>query len=216
MLHNLGQSNSLISHLVSELRDINIQNDRARFRRNLGRIAGLIGFEISKQLPYVERDVTTPLAVAKCQVLREIPVLATILRAGLAMHQGLLELFEGAECAYISAYRKHNKDGSFEIALEYIACPDLTDKILILSDPMLGTGASMVLTLKELFKSWKPREIHTVSAIAARPGVEHVTKELPHVHIWTAAIDDALNSKAYIVPGLGDAGDLAFGGKVQN
>ena len=216
MIHNLSETNSIASQFVAELRDETIQRDRLRFRRNLERIGEIVAYEISKNIPYNSQSVTTCLGKANCQLPSHQPVLATILRAGLPLHQGLLNYFDKADCAYISAYRKHRPDGSFDICLQYVSCPDLTGRILIVSDPMLATGASIVSTLQELYKSAKPSRIHIVAAIACQPGIDHVLRHLPEVEIWAGAIDPELNSKAYIVPGLGDAGDLAFGPKIQD
>lgn len=216
MVVNLSQQHSLVSNWISELRDVNIQQDRMRFRTNLERIAGVIAYEISKVLPFKEVETETPLGTATCKVLQEQPVLATILRAGLPMHNGLLNYFDKADNAFIAAYRKHEKDGSFEIKLEYMSCPDLEDRILILSDPMLATGASLVKTIHFLKEEGKPKEIHIVAAIACSIGIEFVKREEPSVTIWCGDIDDELTAKSYIVPGLGDAGDLAFGTKTQS
>lgn len=216
MINNLSDQHSLISNWVSELRNVEVQNDRMRFRRNLERIGEAIAYEISKTLPFEENEITTPLGTATCKMLKEQPVLATILRAGLPLHQGLLNFFDKADNAFISAYRKHNKDGSFEINLEYISCPDLGDRILIISDPMLATGASLVKTIQYLREEGPPREIHVVAAIACTVGIEYVKREQSTVKIWCGDIDDELTAKGYIVPGLGDAGDLAFGLKTQN
>lgn len=216
MINNLSDQHSLVSNWVSELRDVEVQNDRMRFRRNLERIGEAIAYEISKTLPFEEKEITTPLGTANSKLLKEQPVLATILRAGLPLHQGLLNFFDKADNAFISAYRKHNKDGSFEINLEYISCPDLDNRILIISDPMLATGSSLVKTIHYLKEEGPPREIHIVAAIACTVGIEYVKREQPSVKIWCGDIDDELTAKGYIVPGLGDAGDLAFGVKTQN
>jgi uracil phosphoribosyltransferase len=216
MIRNLSEEYSLVSNWISELRDVDVQNDRMRFRRNLERIGEAIAYEISKTLPFEEKEITTPLGTAVCKVLKEQPVLATILRAGLPLHQGLLNFFDSADNAFISAYRKHHKDGSFEINLEYISCPDLENRILIISDPMLATGSSLVKTIHYLRNEGPPKEIHIVAAIACTVGIEYVKREQPSVKIWCGAIDDELTAKGYIVPGLGDAGDLAFGVKTQN
>lgn len=215
MIHNLSSTNSLLQQFVAEIRDVEVQSDRMRFRRNMERIGAVIGYEISRVLRYERRDVTTPLGTAACQVPGDTPVLCTILRAGLALHQGLLGMFDHADTAYVSAYRKHKHDGQFDIKLEYVSCPNLQDRVLIISDPMLATGSSMVLTLEELFAEGMPRETHIATAIACRVGIDRVLKGLKNVHIWAAAVDEKLDSRAYIVPGLGDAGDLAFGPKVQ-
>lgn len=216
MVINLNQHYSLISNWVSELRDVEIQSDRMRFRRNLERIGEAIAFEISKTLEWEEREIQTPLGAASCKMLKNQPVLATILRAGLPLHQGLLNYFDKADNAFISAYRKHNvNDGTFEISLDYISCPDLENRVVILSDPMLATGASLVKTIQYLRDEGNPAAIHVVCAIASTIGIEYVTRAEPGVKIWCAAIDDELTGKGYIVPGLGDAGDLAFGSKIQ-
>ncbi len=215
MVINLSEQHSLISNWVSELRDVDIQTDRMRFRRNLERIGEVAAYEISKVMPFVEKDVQTPLGTATCKVLQVNPVLATILRAGLPLHQGLLNYFDLADNAFISAYRKHNQDGSFEISLDYISCPELEDRVVIVSDPMLATGSSLVKTIHYLKEEGRPREIHIVAAIACTVGIEYVKREEPSVTIWCGDIDDELTAKGYIVPGLGDAGDLAFGAKVQ-
>lgn len=187
-----------------------------RFRTNLERIAEVIAYEISKVLPFKETETETPLGTATSKMLKEQPVLATILRAGLPMHNGLLNYFDKADNAFIAAYRKHEKDGSFEIKLEYMSCPDLEDRIVIISDPMLATGASLVKTIHFLKEEGKPKEIHIVSAIACSIGIEYVKREEPSVTIWCGDIDEELTAKSYIVPGLGDAGDLAYGVKTQN
>lgn len=215
MIVNLSQQHSLISNWVGELRDVNVQTDRMRFRRNLERIGEVAAYEISKVLPFTEQEIQTPLGTAVHKVLKEQPVLATILRAGLPLHQGLLNFFDKADNAFISAYRKHHKDGSFEISLEYVSCPDLENRVLIISDPMLATGSSLVKTIHYLKEEGRPKEIHIVAAIACTVGIEYVKREEPGVTIWCGDIDDELTAKGYIVPGLGDAGDLAFGTKVQ-
>jgi uracil phosphoribosyltransferase len=215
MVHNLSEKHSLVSNWVSELRDVTIQSDRLRFRRNLERIAEAIAYELSKTLPYITREVETPLGIHNSLVLKEQPVLATILRAGLAMHTGLLSFFDRGDNAFISAYRKHHRDGSFEINLEYVSCPELDNRIVIISDPMLATGASLVKTIEYLKDEGNPSQIHFVCAIACTIGIEYVRREAPDVIIWCGDIDDELTAKGYIVPGLGDAGDLAFGSKMR-
>jgi uracil phosphoribosyltransferase len=215
MVINLSEQHSLVSNWLAEIRDVSVQSDRMRFRRNLERIGETAAFEISKLLPFEEREIQTPLGTATCKTLKEQPVLATILRAGLPLHQGLLNYFDRADNAFISAYRKHNKDGSFEISLDYVSCPDLEGRILIISDPMLATGSSLVKTIHFLKEEGGPSAIHIVTAIACTVGIEYVTREEPSVTIWCGDIDEELTAKGYIVPGLGDAGDLAFGIKVQ-
>ena len=216
MVINLSEKQSLVGNWVAELRDVQLQADRMRFRRNLERIAEAISYEISKKMEYEEKEIETPLGTAVSKVLKSQPVLATILRAGLPMHQGMLNYFDKADNAFISAYRKHHKDGTFEISLDYVSCPDLEDRIVIISDPMLATGSSLVKTIQYLKDEGNPREIHIVCAIACTVGIEYVKREEPSVIIWCGAIDDELTAKGYIVPGLGDAGDLAFGTKMQS
>ena len=215
MIVNLSQQHSLVSNWISEIRDITIQGDRMRFRRNLERIGEVAAYEISKVLAFKETEVETPLGTASSKVLEVQPVIATILRAGLPLHQGLLNYFDKADNAFISAYRKHSKDGSFEISLDYISCPEIEDRVLIISDPMLATGSSLVKTIHFLKAEGRPKEIHIVAAIACTVGIEYVKREDPSVTIWCGDIDDELTAKGYIVPGLGDAGDLAFGVKIQ-
>lgn len=215
MVINLSDQCSLVSQWVAELRDVQIQTDRMRFRRNLERIGEIAAYEISKVLDYEEKEVQTPLGISVCDVLKEQPVLATILRAGLPLHQGLLNYFDKADNAFISAYRKHQRDGSFEISLEYVSCPELENRVVIISDPMLATGSSLVKTIQYLREEGHPREIHIVVAIACTVGIEYVLRSEPNVKLWCGAIDEELTAKGYIVPGLGDAGDLAFGVKVQ-
>jgi uracil phosphoribosyltransferase len=215
MVVNLSERYSLLSDWISEIRDEAVQKDRMRFRRNLERIGEVAALEISKHLAFTETEIQTPLGTASAKVLKDQPVLGTILRAGIPLHQGLLNYFDKADNAFISAYRKHQRDGSFEISLEYISCPDLENRVLILSDPMLATGSSLVKTIQYLKDEGPPSEIHIVTAIACTVGIEYLHREEPHVKIWCGDIDDELTAKGYIVPGLGDAGDLAFGSKVQ-
>jgi uracil phosphoribosyltransferase len=215
MVINLSKQYSLVSDWISELRDEKIQQDRMRFRRNLERIGEVSAYEISKHLGHVDKEIQTPLGTVVCQVLQEQPVIATILRAGLPLHQGLLNFFDKADNAFISAYRKHKRDGSFEISLEYVSCPELENRVVILSDPMLATGSSLVKTIQFLREEGHPKEMHIVTAIACTVGIEFVKRTEPNCRIWCGAIDDELTAKGYIVPGLGDAGDLAFGTKVQ-
>ncbi len=216
MIHNLCESHSLISNWVAELRDVTVQGDRMRFRLNLERIAEVIGFEISKTLPFKAKEIKTPMATTSALVLADQPVLATILRAGLGMHNGLLRYFDKADNAFLSAYRKHEADGSFDIKLEYMSAPSTQDKIVLLSDPMLATGASLVKAAQFLNNNGIPTKLHIVCAIACTQGLEYVTNALPDAEIWCATIDETLTDKGYIVPGLGDAGDLAYGGKLQH
>lgn len=215
MVHNLSKQHSLISNWVSELRNVDIQLDRMRFRRNLERIAEVMGYEISKHLETEEQEITTPMGTATCRMLKEQPVLATILRAGLAMHNGLLNYFDRADNAFLSAYRKHKPDGSFEIRLEYMSCPEIDGRVVIISDPMLATGSSLVKAIQYLKEEGEIKELHIVCAIACSVGIEFVLRAEPKAIIWCGDIDEELTAKGYIVPGLGDAGDLAYGAKMQ-
>ncbi|TND09788.1 MAG: uracil phosphoribosyltransferase [Bacteroidetes bacterium] len=215
MIIELGKHNSLLNQFIAELRNTEVQSDSMRFRRNLERIGEIFAYEISKLLDWQEKEITTPLGIAHVPVLKQQPVVSTILRAGLPMHQGMLNYFDGAENAFISAYRRHHKDGTFDVHVEYLSTPDLTDKVLILCDPMLATGTSMVLTYQAMLTRGKPKHLHVVSAIASSAGVDYVKKHLPeNTTIWAAAIDEELTAQSYIVPGLGDAGDLAYGIKL--
>ncbi len=216
MIINLSDQHSLVSNWVGELRDRDIQCDQMRFRRNLERIGEVAAYEISKKLAWENKEVTTPLGIANCKMLQSQPVLATILRAGLGMHNGLLNYFDKGENAFISAYRKHQPDGSFEIRLEYMSCPEIEDKVVIISDPMIATGASLVKVIQYLKQEGNIKELHIVCAIACTVGLEFVLRAYPKATIWCGDIDDELTAKGYIVPGLGDAGDLAFGPKIQS
>jgi uracil phosphoribosyltransferase len=216
MVINLSKEHSLVNNWIAELRDVEIQKDRMRFRRNLERIGEIAAYEISKILPYEEVEVQTPMGIALSKMMTEQPVLATILRAGLPLHQGLLNYFDKADAAFISAYRKHDKNGSFEISLEYFSSPELEGRIVIVSDPMLATGASLVKSIQYMREEGEPKEIHIVAAIACTVGIEYVRRNVPKATIWCGGIDDELTAKGYIVPGLGDAGDLAFGVKIQS
>ncbi len=216
MIVNLSDQHSLVSNWVSELRNVNVQDDRLRFRRNLERIGEIAAYEISKTMPWRSVEIPTPLGTHESKLLEHQPVLATILRAGLPLHNGMLNYFDKADNAFISAYRKHHRDGSFEISLEYMSCPVLDDRIIIISDPMLATGASIVKTIQYMKSEGSPREIHVVVAIACTIGIEFIKRECgDDIRIWCGDIDDELTAKGYIVPGLGDAGDLAFGTKMQ-
>jgi uracil phosphoribosyltransferase len=215
MVINLSQDYSILCDWVAEIRDQSVQTDRMRFRRNLERIGEIAGYEISRLLPFEEIEIQTPLGYAASKVLKTQPVLATILRAGLPLHQGLLNVFDKADNAFISAYRKHEPDGSFEISMSYITSPELENRVLIISDPMLATGSSMVKTVQQLRSEGNPAEIHIVTAIACTVGIEYLRRALPSCKIWCGAIDDELTAKGYIVPGLGDAGDLSYGSKTQ-
>lgn len=217
MVINLSERHSLVTNWISELRNTDIQNDRMRFRINLERIGEIMAYEISRQLPWKETEVQTPLGIHNSKVLEHQPVLATILRAGLPLHNGLLRFFDKADNAFVSAYRKHHRDGTFDIQLEYLSCPSLEGRVLIISDPMLATGASLVKTIDAMKEEGTPAEIHFVCAIACTVGIEYLRREVgDDVHIWCGDIDEELTAKGYIVPGLGDAGDLAFGTKSQS
>ncbi|MCI4651616.1 uracil phosphoribosyltransferase [Phaeodactylibacter sp.] len=214
-MFDLSQTPSIANQFIAELRDINVQSDRMRFRRNLERLGEILAYEVSKTLAYMPKSVATPLGEAEVALSDQKVVLATILRAGLPMHQGMLHYFDHAESAFVSAYRKHHKDGSFDVHVEYISCPDLTGKTLIIADPMLATGASMSLAIESLLEQGQPAAIHVVTAVAATAGVEHLQRVMPEAHLWVGAVDEELTAKSYIVPGLGDAGDLSYGEKVQ-
>jgi len=216
-IHNLSLQNSILNTFLSELRDKEIQKDHMRFRRNIERIGEILGYEMSKVLNYKTSKVKTPLGTCDINLPSNDIVLCSVLRAGVPLHNGLLNYFDKAENAFISAYRhhKHNPE-SFEIVVEYLACPNLENKTLILADPMLATGHSMVATFNALKPFGNPKEIHLVSVIGANEGVDYVQNYFdPNSHLWIATIDEKLNDKGYIVPGLGDAGDLAFGEKLQ-
>ncbi|MEE9439916.1 MAG: uracil phosphoribosyltransferase [Saprospiraceae bacterium] len=216
MIHYLYKQNSLLTQFVAELRDVNIQKDRFRFRKNLERIGQVFAYEISKNITYSDCDVTTPMGIATCSLSNQKIVLATILRAGLPLHNGLLSFFDKADNAFVSAYRKHHKSGAFEINMQYITCPNIDDCVLIISDPMLATGASIQKSIDALLEYGKPKEIHVTVAIASTDGIRHIDRLYPDIHLWVAAEDEELTAKSYIVPGLGDAGDLSFGSKIQD
>jgi len=216
MIHNLSDSHSIANRFVAEMRNAAVQTDRMRFRRNMERIGEIMAYEISKTLTYSPREVETPLGIAEVEVPQENIVLATILRAGLPMHQGFLNIFDAADNAFVSAYRRHHKDGTFDIQVEYTSCSSLKDKVLIICDPMLATGASMALTMQELMSNGVPEKIHVATIIATTDGIRHVQRNFPKADIWAGAIDEELTARSYIVPGLGDAGDLAYGEKLQD
>lgn len=216
MIFNLEERPSIANKFVAELRNVSIQKDMMRFRRNLERLGEVMAYEISKSLKYQEQDVETPLGIAKVKLPVQRVVLGTILRAGIPLHQGLLNFFDSSENAFISAYRMHHKDGSFEINLEYVSCPNLTGCVLILADSMLATGASLNMAIKTLLEFGEPAEIHLVTAIASTAGLNYVKRMHPRIHVWMGALDEELTARSYIVPGLGDAGDLAYGSKVQD
>jgi len=214
MVHELGKNHSVLNQFLREIRDENIQRDSMRFRRNIERIGEVMAYEISKTMEYHKEEVTTSLGVAEIEVPKEQPVLCTILRAGLPMHTGMLNYFDHAESAFVAAYRRHHKGGDFEIEVEYTSSPNLDDKVVIISDPMLATGASIEIVYKQLLQKGIPSRIHIASIIATDSGINHVRSKLPEGTIfWIGAIDKELTAQAYIVPGLGDAGDLAYGRK---
>ncbi len=216
MVHILSQQQSIFNQFIAELRDTSIQGDSMRFRKNLERIGEIIGYEISKTLEYESRETTTPLGIAQTSHLKAQPVIATILRAGLPMHLGVLNYFDKADNAFISAYRRHHKDNSFDIHVEYVSSPSIENKVLIICDPMIATGSSIVLAYKAILAKGMPKHVHIVSAISSKQGVDYVMANMPtqNFTIWCGAVDEELTAHSYIVPGLGDAGDLAFGEKI--
>ncbi|MDC1226424.1 uracil phosphoribosyltransferase [Algibacter sp.] len=216
-IHNISLQNSILNNFISEIRSVGIQKDSMRFRRNIERIGEILGYEMSKSLSYKTEPVETPLGKCTINLPDNDIVLCSILRAGVPLHNGLLNYFDKAENAFISAYRHHKHDPeSFEIIVEYLACPNLENKTLVLADPMLATGQSMVATFEALKPFGTPKEVHLISVIGAQEGVNFVEQNFDdNTHLWIAAIDETLNDKGYIIPGLGDAGDLAFGEKLQ-
>ncbi|MCK9421408.1 MAG: uracil phosphoribosyltransferase [Bacteroidales bacterium] len=213
MVHVLSSSQSILNQFIAEIRDIEIQRDNMRFRKNLERLGAIFAYAISNQLTYDLKEVVTPLGIANVPMLKEYPVLATILRAGLPFHQGLLSFFDKSENAFISAFRQHQKDGTFSINIEYASMTDIENKVVILSDTMLASGSSMVLAYRELITHGKPKHTHIATILASTEGLEYVKKHLTRqdVTIWVGVIDEELTAQSYIVPGLGDAGDLAYG-----
>ena len=207
----LDQNNSIANHFLAELRDAQIQQDSMRFRKNMERLGEVFAYEISKTMGYKEKVVETSLGTARVRVMNELPVLATILRAGLPLHRGLLNYFDRADSAFISAYRKTTKGHQFIIKIEYISAPSLDGKILVIADPMIATGESMVLCCKELLARYEIKELHLVGVIASKLGLDHIEANLPNAKLWIGSLDEELTTKSYIVPGLGDAGDLSFG-----
>ncbi|MEQ1733900.1 MAG: uracil phosphoribosyltransferase [Bacteroidia bacterium] len=215
MINILGNHNSIFNQFVLELRDVTIQKDSMRFRRNIERIGEVIAYELSKKLTYTPRETTTPLGTVTIPVVAQQPVVASILRAGLPLHIGVLNYFDGAQNAFISAYRKHHKDHTFEIHVEYMSSPSLEGKTLILCDPMLATGQSMVLAYEAMLKNGVPAQLHVAVIIASAEGLDYARKHLPaNTQYWIGAVDEELTTQSYIVPGLGDAGDLAYGSKL--
>lgn len=215
MIKILGEKNSILNKFICEVRSVEVQNDRMRFRRNLERIGEIFAYELSQQLNFSPKQVQTPLGTTDIPLPTDKIVVSSILRAGLPMHQGLLNYFDDADNAFISAYRKYSKDGSFKIQFEHLSCPDIKGKVLIIADPMLATGSSMILAYKALLEKGKPKHTHIVSIVASKEGVEFTRKNITSkdATLWLGAVDDELTVKSYIVPGLGDAGDLAYGGK---
>ncbi|MBK8143896.1 MAG: uracil phosphoribosyltransferase [Bacteroidetes bacterium] len=215
MVHHIAKTNSLVNTWINELRNVDIQTDRMRFRKNIERLGEVIAYEISKTLPFKTVEVNTPLGIYNGSALQSEPVIATIFRAGFPLFQGMLNYFDKADCAFVAAYRKHHNDGTFNIKQEYVTCPNLEGRTLILTDPMLATGASLIMALNELFEYGKPAALHIVVSIACTEGIDSVRQKYPEATIWAADIDEELTAKGYIVPGLGDAGDLCFGSKMQ-
>lgn len=215
MVVELKNENSIANRFLAELRDVKVQKDPMRFRRNLERMGEVMAYELSKTLNYVETEVVSPLGIAHVDLPMDQPVLCTILRAGLPLHQGLLNYFDRADNAFVSAYRKHRKgEDGFDVEVEYLSSPSIEDRVLIINDPMLATGRSMVLVYKAMLRMGKPKQVHVVSVIASTEGVEYARKHLPAgTRFWIGAIDEEMTAEAYIVPGLGDAGDLAYGNK---
>ncbi len=214
-INNLEKTDSVFNQFMAELRDATIQQDRMRFRRNLERIGEIMAYEISKTLEYEEKEVSTPLGIKEIRMLKEQPVIATILRAGLPFHNGMLNMFDRADNAFIAAYRKYDKNEDFEIKVEYYSSANIDNKVLILCDPMLATGESIVKTLHGLTEDMTPRQIHIAVAVASQEGLDYVQSALSRqpVTLWVGGIDEELTARAYIVPGIGDAGDLAYGEK---
>ena len=214
---NLASSASITNDYLLQMRDEVLQTNPVMFRMNLRRFGQIIGYEISKKLRYTSRQTVTQLGVAECQQLSDQIVLGTILRAGIPMHEGMLSMFDEAENAFVSAYRKHHKDGTFEVSLEYISSPDLDGKVLILCDPMLATGSSIVKALDAMLAEYGiPSENHVAAVVASTSGLEYLGIKYPEATIWIGAEDEELTAKSYIVPGLGDAGDLAYGQKFSD
>jgi uracil phosphoribosyltransferase len=211
----MNKSNSLFNTYLSETRDENIQQDSFRFRRNMERMGSVIAYEISKQMEYQVLEVPTPYGIAEENIIVQPPVILSVLRAGVPVHQGVLNFFDGASGGFISMNRKHDKEGNFRVSLEYISCPSITGKDVILCDAMIASGASMSLAYQSLLSTGTPKHVHIIALIASKEGLENLRKKLPSkgVSMWFGALDDELTAKSYIVPGLGDAGDLAFGAK---
>lgn len=215
MLAILSENFSLVNSWINDLRNIDVQQDRMKFRRNMERIGEIAAFEISKTLDQKEIEITTPLDTIKVKEIETQPVITTILRAGVPLFQGILNYFDKADCGFVAAYRKHDANDYFSIKQDYLTCPKLDGRPLIVADPMLATGASLIEAIKDLLTNGKPTSIHIVTAIASRQGVETIQNAYPDAKIWIGALDESLTSKGYITPGLGDAGDLSYGEKLQ-
>lgn len=214
-IHNFSKSNTIYNTFLSELRDNNIQKDRMRFKRNLERCGEISAYEISKELNFKSKNISTPLGKSSMNLLNEEPIIATILRAGLPLHQGVLNVFDKADNCFISAYRKHGTK-ELEVEIEYLSGPNLQGKTLILTDPMIASGKSMLLAYQAMLKNGKPKFIHIVSVIASQEGIDFIVENFPkETKIWIGSVDKEMNSQSYIIPGLGDAGDLAFGSKID-
>ncbi len=215
MVENLGNNNTLLDQYIAEIRDAEIQKDSSRFRKNLERIGEIFAYEISKKLEYEKKEVNTTLGVAEVPMLKYNPVLVTLLRAGLPIQQGLLNFFDRSENGFVSVFRKSNKEEEFTLHIEYVSCPDISGKILILSDAMIATGESVVNALKEIFSNGEPLHTHIVTVLASEEGIERIKKSFSKtaMTLWVGAIDHEITARALLVPGLGDAGDLAFGAK---
>lgn len=216
MIHHLCKDNSIAGVFLAQLRDVNQQGDRALFRENLQRMGEIFAYEISKVLNYQTVQTDTPLGTANSRILADEIVIASILRAGLPLHQGFLNYFSEAENCFVAARRMHHKDGSFDVDVEYITCPEIEDKVLILCDPMIATGSSIHKAMEAILKEGDPRQLHIATLIISSYGLDYIRRLYPKAHIWIAAEDEELTAKSYIVPGLGDAGDLAFGGKAES
>jgi uracil phosphoribosyltransferase len=215
-VHNFSKSNSIYNNFLAQLRDLKVQKDRLRFRRNLERLGEITAYEVSKELQFKEAEIYSPLGVAKSNIIEEQPVIATILRAGLPLHQGFLNYFDSADNCFISAYRKHTNNEDFDVEIEYMSSPSVDGKVVILTDPMIASGASMVLAYKALLSKGKPKHVHVVGVISSLEGINYVKQHMPeNTTIWIGAIDEEMTAQSYIVPGLGDAGDLAFGEKMD-
>ncbi|WP_417431070.1 uracil phosphoribosyltransferase [Halpernia sp.] len=215
MLKILSENFSLVNSWINDLRNVEIQQDRMKFRRNMERIGEIAAFEISKTLEQKTIEITTPLDKITSQEIAIQPVITTILRAGVPLFQGILNYLDKADCGFVAAYRKHDANDYFSIKQDYLTCPDLNGRPLIVADPMLATGASLIEALKDLLEHGKPTELHIVAAIASKQGIETIQNAYPNAKLWVGVIDDKLTSKGYITPGLGDAGDLSYGEKLQ-